>query len=233
MHEYEGVSRAWVGVFDPAMQEKKSELVGLLRKGLKDSEFTDCFTMAPAQLPKNTIAAVVMSGGYEAARWAYPYLRDAYGIEKVIYPGYSTGWYSKKKFSDGSQMAGKVYMLEDDVRTVQKNPDAPLLFIDEFLQRGVTVKVIKNTLSARLGHSGEFYMIAGNVWHSGKKGTEYEIMDGHQFLAAKEASLRYYLCGGPASIVTENGNQVKNGKIVAIDGKDRVIERMRNCVRGR
>ncbi|VVB77125.1 Uncharacterised protein [uncultured archaeon] len=237
--DYVSAKQMWIDLVDPAVEKDKSELARLLRAGLSDVtpatfEPRRTFKLFSEALPKNTIAAVLMSGGYAVAQETRIDLSNAYGVDKFIYPGYSTGFYSEKQFKDGSPMEGKVYMLEDDIRTVQKNPTAPLLFIDDVLQTGATVGTMTRTLSERLGHSGEFYLLAANKWRRTDGGEfECEVMRCEDFMNKRMPVFfeTYARLTEAREIVTENGNIVKDGEIVEVDQGGFMKALARKCVR--
>ncbi len=155
---------AWTMLFDNWTDAGlKSEIAAALRSGIKDSVARPSSGAAHADygirglgsLSEDTLTAIVMSGGYEMSRYFYPCLKEAGISSNFVMIGYSSGATNHtraKLFSDGTEMTGKIFVLEEDLHALMESSN--VLFIDDYIETRVTLTAIGDAL-IRMGYSGK------------------------------------------------------------------------------
>ncbi|MGA3020585.1 MAG: hypothetical protein ABSD68_01385 [Candidatus Micrarchaeales archaeon] len=176
------VKQNWVNLFDPT---SSISLKNKLKKTFRDdvqSNTNECikgiqpdclstyktFSYLPpsyvkfSSLPSGLTVAMVMCQGYRYND-VYASLKKDFIAERSVLIGYSTGLNDPtKKFKDGTLMAGKIFITEEDLKVIRQTATAPMLFVDIFITTGLTLATIGNSLRKELGYSGEFYVMEGH-----------------------------------------------------------------------
>lgn len=198
---------AWVGIFDKSIpRSQKIELLDALRSDFKkSSEESECTRdlirlFEKSTPPNGIIVATIMVSAYPFSPKFYGYLNKAGISNHHIFLSYSSGSHSKDKiFSDGSEMKGKLYLPEADLKMLMQEGSRPVLLVDNVIETGVTVGTIASTLVYQLGHSGVIYQL---IDHRGLSGSVLKC-------------LGIISPGYARPIVTENGEvfgELKRGR---------------------
>jgi hypothetical protein len=176
--EYD-IHECWVKVFDPA---SPTSLKNTLKEGLREnveinadecirgiqedylSDYKKSKHVRPpfikfSSLPSGMTVAMVMCQGYRYHS-IYASLKKDLIAERFVLIGYSTGRYDTSKvFSDGTSMARRVFITEEDLEIIRQNSKEPMLLVDRIVCSGLTLATIGNSLRGQLGYSGKLYQI--------------------------------------------------------------------------
>ena len=145
----------WRDLFDPSKKESASQNYDALRKAfvmLGDS----MAHMAPESiLPSNRSASYfvvsVMNEGFRFGSEVEGMLRKTGRSAGFVLIGHSTGRYNHADhgysfFSDGSSMAGHVFIAQPDLCLLEQNRDKPMLIVDDDIVSGRTMDGVKTAL---------------------------------------------------------------------------------------
>ncbi len=174
LHDLHKVRRAWVKLFDRHTSNAERSAIKIAMRRYLEKEIKEATSdmqskfVAPIPndlllpVPKGAIVAVIMTRAFNDIQHFYASLNPgAEGIvTDMVFIGYSSGKYnSDKNFSDGENMAGKIYIPREDLAFLLENTATPILLVDDVICTGVTVSAIGKSLKSQLEHTGKLYQI--------------------------------------------------------------------------
>jgi hypothetical protein len=210
---------ACIALFDPSPDRTlreipKEVLASSLREGVEGKEqmrhfltyasLPDELLSGMECLPRGFVTAPIMTTAYSFCQNVYPLLSGLFGSDKVVYPQYSTGMHTHKRFADGTEMKGAVYLTEENVRLLQGSPDAPVLLVEQVCETRFTPGVLSHVFRSQLGCTGDFFVMVEQE----SRAARLEDYLGEKGVPS-DPRYRAYL---DARIVTERGRTVVGGE---------------------